>query len=199
MLLAQSEVNEVRERRVPGRGGSSTLPQKQNPVTAVEILAAVRGVNAQTSILIGAMAQEHERSAGAWQAEWPAVSESFRLAGGAAARLASLLSSLEIDPEQMRRNLDLSGGLLMAEQVVMTLAKHVDLVSARKLVDAAVSSAAETGRPFKDVLQNDPAITAHLNDGELLKTLDPANYLGVSGQLIDRALEAYRAQQKGER
>jgi 3-carboxy-cis,cis-muconate cycloisomerase len=199
VLLAQSEVNEVRERRVPRRGGSSTLPQKRNPVTAVEILAAVRGVNAQTTILIGTMAQEHERSAGAWQAEWPAISESFRLAGGAASRLASLLSSLEIDAEQMRHNVDIFGGLLVAEQVVMTLAAHVELVTARQLVDAAVLTAAESGRSFKDVLQNDPAITAHLDDGELRKALDPVNYLGVSGRLIDRALEAYRAQQKGER
>jgi 3-carboxy-cis,cis-muconate cycloisomerase len=167
-------------------------------VDAIEILAAVRGINAQVAVLQGAMLQEHERAAGAWQAEWPALAETLRLAGGAAFRLASLLAGLQVDPDRMRRNLDLTGGRIMAEHVVMMLGERVDRVMARALVDGAVAKATSTGRPFNDVLQEDQAITAVLKPDELVVALDPAGYLGVAGLLIDRALAAYQAHQKGE-
>ena len=198
VLMAQTEVGEVSERTAAGRGGSSALPQKHNPVDAIEILAAVRGINAQIGIVLGAMAQEHERAAGAWQAEWPAFAETLRLAGGAVSRLASLLAGLKVDPERMRRNLDLSGGSITAEHVALILGERIDRVMARALVDTAVARATSTGRPFEDVLREDLAITAHLNQQELAAALEPAGYLGVAGQLVDRALAAYRAQ-KGER
>jgi len=198
VLLAQTEVGEISERSVAGRGTSSTLPQKHNPVDAIEILAAVRGLNAQVTVLQGAMVQEHERAAGAWQAEWPAFAETLRLAGGAVFRLASLLTGLQVDPERMRRNLDLSGGRIMAEHVVMMLGERVDRVMARVLVDTAISTSVATGRPFKDVIQEDRAITTYLKPEELAVALEPSGYLGVAGLLIDRALAAYRAQ-KGER
>jgi len=195
VLLAQTEVGEVSERTVAGRGGSSTLPQKHNPVDAIEVLAAVRGINAQVAVLLGAMLQEHERAAGAWQAEWPALAETLRLAAGAVFRMASVLAALQVDPERMRRNLELSGGRIMAEHVVMMLGERVDRVMARALVDAAVASAASTGRPFAEVLREDQAIAAHLGERELAASLEPEGYLGVSDALIDRALAAYR---KGE-
>ena len=197
VLLAQTEVGEVSESTVAGRGASSALPQKHNPVDAIEILAAVRGINAQVAVLLGAMLQEHERAAGAWQAEWPAFAETLRLAGGAASRLASLLAGLQVDPERMRRNLDQSGGSIMAEHVVMMLGKRVDPVMARALVDTAVSAAASTGRPFKDVVREDRAITTHLKPEELAGALEPSGHLGVAELLIDRALAAYRGK-KGE-
>ncbi len=198
VLLGQTEVGEVSERAVAGRGASSTLPQKHNSVDAVEILAGVRGINAQVAVLQGAMVQEHERAAGAWQAEWPALAETLRLAGGAVFRLASLLAGLQVDPERMRRNIDLSDGRLMAEHVVMLLGQRLERVMARALVDGAVSSSIATGRPFKDALAENAAITAHLKPEELAAALEPGGYLGVAGLLIDRALAAYRAQ-KGER
>src|SRR5438445_10460280 len=194
VLLAQTEVGEVSERTGAGRGGSSALPQKHNPVDPIEILAAVRGINAQVAVLQAAMLQEHERAAGAWQAEWPAFGETLRLAGGAVSRLASLLAGLQVDTERMRRNLDLSGGSIMAEHVVMMLGERVDRVMARALVDAAVATATSAGRPFRDVLREDKTIGAHLNESELGSALDPGRYLGVSDALIDRALVAYREQ-----
>ena len=197
VLLAQTEVGEVSERTGAGRGGSSALPQKHNPVDPIEILAAVRGINAQVAVLQAAMLQEHERAAGAWQAEWPAFAETLRLGGGAVSRLASLLAGLRVDSERMRRNLDLSGGTIMAEHVVMLLGERVDRVMARALVDAAVATATSAGRPFSDVLREDRAITMHLKPEELELALEPSGYLGVAGPLIDRALAAYRAQ-KGE-
>ena len=155
----------------------------------------MRGINAQVAVLLGAMVQEHERAAGAWQAEWPAFAETLRLAGGAVFRLASLLAGLQVDPERMRRNLDLSGGTIMAEHVVMMLGERIDRVMARALVDTAVSTATSTGRPFKDVLREDRAITTYLKPEELAVALEPSGYLGVAGLLIDRALAAYRARQ----
>ena len=197
VLLAQTEVGEVSESTAAGRGSSSALPQKHNPVDAIEILAAVRGINGQVAVLLGAMVQEHERAAGAWQAEWPAFAETLRLAGGAASRLASLLAGLQVDAERMRRNIDLSGGSIMAEHVVMMLGERVDPVMARALVDTAVSTATSTGRPFKDVLREDRTITTHLRPEELTAALEPSGYLGVAQVLIDRALAAYRGK-KGE-
>jgi 3-carboxy-cis,cis-muconate cycloisomerase len=193
VLLAQTEVGEARERPVPGRGGSSAVPHKANPVAAVEILAAVRGANAQAGVLLGTMLQEHERAAGAWQAEWHAVSELFRLAGGATSRLARLLAFLEVDAERMRKNLEVSGGLIMSEQVMIALAERTDMATARNLVEAAVSKAAESRRPFREVLQADAAITTHLNSDELARALEPSNAIGASSSLIDRALGHYRA------
>ena len=192
VLLAQTEVGEVSESTAAGRGSSSALPQKHNPVDAIEILAAVRGINAQVAVLLGAMVQEHERAAGAWQAEWPALAETLRLAGGVASRLASLLAGLQVDPERMRRNLDLSGGAIMAEHVVVMLGERIDPVMARALVDTAVSTASSTGRAFRDVLREDPTITTHLKPEELADALEPSGYLGVAQLLIDRALAAYR-------
>ncbi len=174
--------------------------------TALGIAAGVAGkvaldvvllVNAQVAVLLGAMVQEHERAAGGWQAEWPAFAETLRLAGGAVFRLASLLAGLQVDPERMRRNLDLSGGSIMAEHVVMMLGERVDPVMARALVDTAVSTATSTGRPFKDVLREDRTITTHLKPEELTAALEPSGYLGVAERLIDRALAAYRGK-KGE-
>jgi 3-carboxy-cis,cis-muconate cycloisomerase len=197
VLLAQTEVGEVSERPVVGRGASSALPQKHNPVGAIEILAGVRSINAQVAVLQAAMVQEHERAAGAWQAEWPALSETLRLAGGAVSRLADLLAGLQVDAQRMRHNVDVTGGLIMAEHLVMMLGERIDRVMARALVDAAVATATSTGRPFKDVLQEDRGISSYLKPEELADALEPDRYLGVSGQLIDRALEAYRAH-KGE-
>jgi len=193
VLLAQTEVGEVSKRAIAGRGGSSALPQKRNPVDAIEILAAVRGINAQVAVLLATMVQEHERAAGAWQAEWPAFAETLRLAGGAVSRLASMLAALQVDPKRMQRNLELSGGTIMAEHLTILLGERVDRVMARALVDSAVATSISTGQPFQDVLAEDSAITSHLNPEELAAALEPAGYLGVSAQLIDRALAAYRA------
>jgi 3-carboxy-cis,cis-muconate cycloisomerase len=193
VLLSQTEVDEAREGTIAGRGGSSAMPHKKNPVAAVEILAAVRGLNAQAGVLLGTMLQEHERAAGAWQAEWHAVSELFSLAGGATSRLARLLASLEVDEERMRKNLDVSGGLIMSEQVMMALAERTDMLTARRLVEAAIASASESRRPFSEVLRVDPAITAHLNGDDLARALEPSNAIGASSGLIDGALGYYRA------
>jgi 3-carboxy-cis,cis-muconate cycloisomerase len=168
-------------------------------VDAVEILAAVRGVNGQAGVLIGSLVQEHERAAGAWQAEWPAMTDMLLQAGGATSRLASMLGSLELDPERMQRNLDKSRGLIMAEPVQVQLAQRTDPQRARKMIERAVRSARESGRPFKDVLQDDAEIRRHLDEQEVASALDPAKALGQASALIDRALEQHRKMSEGKK
>ncbi|TMF84960.1 MAG: 3-carboxy-cis,cis-muconate cycloisomerase [Chloroflexi bacterium] len=118
ILLSQTEVAEVAEPAAPGRGVSSALPHKRNPVLSVEAVAAARGVQAQAGLLLGSLVQPHERAAGEWQAEWAAVSESFRLTGGAVARMREVLEGLEVDPERMRSNLAVTGSTGSAEALV---------------------------------------------------------------------------------
>jgi 3-carboxy-cis,cis-muconate cycloisomerase len=190
-LMTQTEVAEVSEPGGPGRGGSSTMPQKRNPVAATEVSACVRGVNAQVGLLLGAMVQEHERAAGAWQAEWRAVGEALALTGGAVARTREALEGLEVHEGRMRANVDLTGGLLLSEQVMMALAERIGRPKAHELVRAAVERAARRGRGLLEELVADPAVGAHLSRREVEATLDPSTYLGSSDALVDRALAAY--------
>lgn len=192
-LLMQTEVAEVSEPSGPGRGGSSTLPQKRNPVGAAAVNACARGVNGQVAVLLAAMGQDHERAAGAWQAEWAAVSEVLRLTAGAVSRSLEVLDGLTVDEVRMRSNLDLSGGMLMSEHVMMVLAERIGRHEAHEVVRGAAEKAASSGRPFREALLADPVVADHLGPAELDTALDPAGYLGSTEPLIDRALARYKA------
>lgn len=193
-LLMQTEVGEVSEPAEPGRGASSTMPHKRNPVGAVAVNVCVRGVTAQAGLLLGCLVQEHERAAGGWQAEWPAISEAFRLAAGAVDRTREMLDGLEVHPERMRRNLEQTGGLILSEHLVMVLAERLGRPAARRLVDAAAATAARTGRLFREVLLTEPEITRHVAPADIEAALDPAGYLGSADALVERALAAYRTE-----
>ncbi len=193
-LLAQTEVGEVAEPAGHGRGGSSTLPHKRNPVGSVLAVACARRVRGEASILLGAMAQEHERAAGAWQAEWEALSGALAYTGGAAAALREALEGLEVRPARMRENLDLTGGLVLAESVSMALGERVGRSEAHRLVEAASRRAVEAGRPFREELLGDDAIRAELSAEEIERALDPDGYAGEAGALVERALARYREQ-----
>lgn len=188
-LLMQTEVAEVAE---GAPGGSSALPQKRNPVGAVEVDACFRGLQAQVAVLVGSQRVEHERAAGAWQAEWPALSEAFRLAGGACGRARIVVEELRVDASRMRANLDVSGGLMLAEHVAMVLAARVGRSAAQRVVQAAAGRTSAGGGPFREELMADPEVTAHLTPGEVDAALDPAGYLGSTPALIERALAAHR-------
>ena len=192
-LLAQTEVGEVAEAGGKGRGGSSTLPHKRNPVTAVLVRAATARVPGLAASLLASMAQEQERATGAWHAEWEPQVELLRLVGGAAARTRELLDGLEVHPERMRANLDATGGLLLAERVAGRLAGALGRVAANDLVQRLASQAAGSQRPLPEVLVADPAVRAHLDEAEVERLLDPEGYLGSAGELVDRALAAHRA------
>ncbi len=189
-LLMQSEVGEAFEPAAPGRGGSSTLPQKRNPVgCAVALSAAVR-VPALVSTMLAAMVQEHERGLGGWHAEWETLPEICLLASGALAQMAQVAEGLEVDGARMSANLDASGGLIMAEAVAMALAGRVGRARAQELIADAGRRAVAEQRHLREVLADDPEAAAQLAPEELRRLFDPASYLGVSAQLVDRLLAA---------
>jgi 3-carboxy-cis,cis-muconate cycloisomerase len=196
-LLAQTELGEVSEAAEAGRGGSSTLPHKRNPVTAVLITAGTRRVPGLVATVLGAMAQEQERATGAWHAEWEPQAELLRLVGGAAARARDLLGGLEVHTERMRANLEATGGLLLAERVAGELAGALGRVEANDLVARLSHQAAATGRPLRAALLADPQVQEHLDEAAIDRLLDPADYLGSAPALVDRALAAHHDRRTG--
>jgi len=195
VLLAQTEVGEVVEGQP---GGSSAMPHKRNPVAAVEADACARGVAAQAAVLLGAMRAEHERAAGAWQAEWHAVGEALRLTAGAVARTRVAVDGLVVDVARMRSNLELGGGLVMAEAAARALAVKLGRAEAEETVRAVAARVAAGAGTLVDVLAGEPAVAARFSQAELEAALDPAVNLGQSAAFIDRALAIHR-QGRGNR
>jgi 3-carboxy-cis,cis-muconate cycloisomerase len=193
VLLAQTEVAEVSEGGGAGRGGSSTMPHKRNPVGAIGLVACAQRGPGLVATMFAAMAQEHERGAGTWQAEWETLPALLRLTGSAAALARELLAGLDVDPEKMRADMDLTGALVMSESVAAALAPALGRADAQDLVERAARESVESGRPFRDVLLESSLVTESLSPDELYSALDPASYLGVTAELIDRALAAHRA------
>jgi 3-carboxy-cis,cis-muconate cycloisomerase len=189
-LLAQSEVAEALEPGGPGRGGSSSMPQKRNPVGSAVALAASARVPALVSVMLGAMAQEHERGLGGWQAEWETLPEIFLLAGGALRHMAEVIAGLEIDAPRMRRNLEVGAGAAFAGPAAAALTPHLGRQRAHQILEDALRRALEQGRHLREVLADDPAVRAHLSTGDLQRLFDPAAAAGAAGQLVDRALAA---------
>ncbi|MBY8861042.1 3-carboxy-cis,cis-muconate cycloisomerase [Nocardia sp. CA2R105] len=175
VAMSAIELGEVTE-GTPG--GSSAMPHKQNPVAAITARAAARRVPGLVSTVLSSMDHEFMRAAGGWHTEWETITDLLRLTGGAAHRLADSLRGLRVHPEALRHNLDRTGGLLLAERVTLALAEHTD--DARAIVTAAATS----GKPLAD----DETIANYLSPEQLRELLDPANYLGHAGELVDRAL-----------
>jgi 3-carboxy-cis,cis-muconate cycloisomerase len=189
VLLAQTEVAEAAESRAGGRGGSSTLPHKRNPVGSTLTLACARRVQAHAGLLAASLPQEHERASGAWHAEWEALNGVLAHGAGAARSLRDVLDGLDIDTAQMRRNLDLTRGLIMAERLQQLLAERLGRELAAEIVAAAAARSAGAGATFGDELAEDPRMP--LRADELASALDYATYLGSAGMFVDRALILY--------
>ena len=192
VLLAQSEVAEVAEAGGEGRGGSSTMPHKRNPVGAIGLVACAQRGPGLVATMLAAMVQEHERGAGGWQAEWDTLLELLRLTGSSASIARELLAGLRVDPEKMRADMDLTGGLVMSESVAAALAPSLGRSDAQDLVEKAARRSVESGREFREVLLEQPAVSDGLGEDRLDAALDPAGYLGVTAELIDRALAGHR-------
>jgi len=192
ILMAQTEVGEVAEPAGEGRGGSSTLPHKRNPILSVTAAANTRRVQALAQTLYQTMIGEHERAAGAWHAEWEALSEALALTGGAAAAVREVTEGLEVYPEKMRQNLDETGGMLMAENVATVVSHRLGRMEAHELVKKAAMRAADGGKSFREELLAEPVLREQLSAEEIDAVLDPAGYLGSAGTFIDRALALYR-------
>lgn len=188
-LLSQTEIEEAREPSGPGRGGSSTMPQKRNPVSAAVALAAAQRVPGLVATMLGAMPQEHERGLGGWQAEWETLPDIFLLAAGALRQMVQVAEGLEVNVERMRANLDITLGLILAEAVSMALAEHIGKQRAHELVRAATLRATSQNRHLHDVLSDDETVMAHLSPDELDRLFDPHRAVGLSEQLVERVID----------
>ena len=188
MLMMQNELGEAYEPFVTGRGGSSTMPQKRNPISSELIVAAGKAVRQQAGLMLDAMVQDFERATGPWHAEWIALPESFVLAAGALHQAKFMLGGLIVDEARMRKNLDLTSGLVVAEAVMMGLAPHIGRQRAHDVVYGACRTVNEKGGTLADVLAQIPEITQHLDRPAIEQLTDPANYLGMAPQMVDRVL-----------
>jgi 3-carboxy-cis,cis-muconate cycloisomerase len=189
-LLMQTEVGEAAEPSAPGRGGSSTMPHKRNPVASATILSAATRVPALVSVMLAAMVQEHERGLGGWHAEWETLPEICALTGGALAQAIAMVEGLQVDPARMASNLELTRGLVLAEAVAMALGDKLGKTQAHALIEEASARALAERKPLRETLAADARVTAHLSAAELERLLDPRNYLGQTQALIARGLAA---------
>ncbi len=191
-LMMQTEVEEVYEPFAEGRGSSSTMPQKRNPISCNYIVACTSMVRQNVAALLDAMVEDHERSTGPWEIEWISVPEIFCLASGALNQARFLMEGLEVDPARMRANLDLTRGLIVSEAVMMGLGPYLGRQRAHDLVYDICRKSIVAKKSFLDLLAADPDIAKHMKRVELAKLVDPSNYLGVAGEMIDRVLAGHR-------
>jgi 3-carboxy-cis,cis-muconate cycloisomerase len=191
-LMMQTEVGEVHEPFAPGRGSSSTMPQKRNPISCLYIHAAISVVRQHAAALLEAMVADHERSTGPWQIEWIALPEAFCLLAGALKHAVVLASGLEVDAQRMREVLDLTNGLVVSEAVMMGLAPYLGRERAHDLVYDICREAIAQKRPLVELLAESAEISRHVTRPQLAHMCDPANYLGQSGIMVDRVLASLR-------
>ena len=190
MLMMATELGEVFEPFAAHRGASSTMPQKRNPISSEILVANAKAVRQQAGLMLDAMIQDFERATGPWHIEWIAVPESFILTGGALAQAKFMLEGLVVDPERMRLNLAATGGLIVAEAVMMGLAPHMGRQVAHDLVYDACREALAKKSTLLEVLDRLPAVKKALDSAALGKLCDPANYLGVAAAMTDCVLAA---------
>jgi 3-carboxy-cis,cis-muconate cycloisomerase len=188
ILLAQNEVAELTEPYVHGRGQSSTMPQKRNPIASEYILASARAVQALVPLVQGAMAQDHERATGPWQAEPLAVGQAFVLAHGAVRHALAIAEGMVVDAARMRANLDLTGGLIVAEAVMMGLAPVLGREAAHHVVKHACDVALAEGIGLADALVRDSALAGRLDRAAIDRLVDPAEYLGSADAFVARVV-----------
>jgi 3-carboxy-cis,cis-muconate cycloisomerase len=187
-LLSQTEVGEVFEPTEVGRGGSSTMPHKRNPVASAVVLAAAVRVPGLVSTMLTAMVQEQERGLGGWHAEWETLPEILSLSAGATRTMAEVALRLEVNSARMKENLEATGGLIFAEAVTMALAQDVGKAAAHQIVEAACDRARNEGRHLRDVLREDKEVGAHLPVEAVDALFEPRRYLGEAEAFVDRVV-----------
>lgn len=187
VLMAQSDVGEVRERWTPGRGVSSTMPQKRNPISAQQITVIASSVADLSGAMFQASVHDHERGSGRWMKEWTVVPEAFVMTGRALDLTIDLLEGLEVDIDRMRSNVE-ADEFIMAEAVMMAVAPHVGRIRAHKVIAGAVEVAVNNEMSFHSALAKIPEVTDQLSDDEIQQLLAPDNYLGANTELIDQTL-----------
>lgn len=188
MMMASTEFGEVYEPFVKGRGASSTMPQKRNPISSELMLAAAKGVRQHAGLMLDAMVQDFERATGPWHAEWMAIPESFVLTAGSLHQAKFALGGLIVDEKKMAENLDISRGLIVAEAVMMGLAPDLGRQEAHDVVYDACRVANEKGMTLADALSADPRVSARIDRATIDRLTSPRNYLGLAPQMVDRVI-----------
>ncbi|ESR22467.1 3-carboxy-cis,cis-muconate cycloisomerase [Lutibaculum baratangense] len=191
-LLMQAEIAEAAEPAGPGRGGSSTMPQKRNPVAAPAIVAAYHAAQGALGGLLSGQLQEHERGVGGWHAEWLTLPQIMECLAGALSQTAETVEGLEVDERRMRQNLSLGNGTMMSEALMMRLAGTMGRGEAKTLVGKLAATAMAEGRPLREVAVADPTVTRHLSQDEIEAALAPENYLGVAPHAVDRVVARWK-------
>lgn len=190
MLMSATEFGEVSEPFVPGRGASSTMPQKRNPICSELMLAAAKAVRQHVATVLDSMIQDFERATGPWHLEWISLPESFLLTAASLSNAKFMLAGLVVHQGRMRDNLDLTGGLIVAEAVMMAAAPKLGRQHAHDIVYDACRTAIENGTALSDVLVTMPEIVSAIGDVETVRShCEPSNYLGLSGRMVDRVVE----------
>jgi 3-carboxy-cis,cis-muconate cycloisomerase len=187
-LQMQTELGELGEPAAAGKGGSSTMPHKRNPVGCAAVLTAAARAPGLVATVFGGMVQEHERALGGWQAEWDALPDLARLAGGALAHIEQIAAGLEVNLARLATNLDATHGLILGEAVMLALGDRIGRLDAHHLVEHASKDAVKSGRTLFEVLAADPAVTRHLPVEQLQRLLDPAQYVGQAQAFVDAVL-----------
>lgn len=189
MIMASTEFGEVYEPFVKGRGASSTMPQKRNPISSELMLAASKAVRQHAGLMVDAMVQDFERATGPWHAEWIAIPESFILTAGALHQARFALGGLIVDTQRMKANLGISKGLIVAEAVMMGMAPFIGRQQAHDIVYDACRSANENGGSLADALAAMPEVTEHFDRATIDRLTAPENYLGLAPQMVDQAIK----------
>ncbi len=190
-LMAQTEVGELAQPAAEGRGGSSTMPQKQNPVACAAVLAAAVRVPGLVSTMFAAMVQEHERALAGWQAEWETL-PIICLSGEALQQMSGLLSGLEIHTDRMLANLEITRGLVYAESVTMLLAGRLGKAAAHELVERASAKAVKENKHLRDIVMDDPQVRAQFANADVAKIFDPLAYVGAADEFISRTIKTFK-------
>lgn len=188
MIMASTEFGEVYEPFVKGRGASSTMPQKRNPISSELILAASKGVRQHAGLMLDAMVQDLERATGPWHVEWMAIPESFVLTAGALHQAKFALGGLIVDEAKMAENLDLSRGLIVAEAVMMGLAPQIGRQQAHDVVYDACRVVNTQGGTLAEALAADPSVSERIDRATIDQLTAPRNYLGLAPEMVDRVL-----------
>ena len=194
-LQMQTEIGELAEPAAAGKGGSSTMPHKRNPIGCAAVLTAATRAPGLVATVLAGMVQEHERALGGWQAEWDALPDLARLAGGALANIEQIAGGLDVNVGRLAANLQVTHGLILGEAVMLALGDRIGRLDAHQRVEHASKTAVSTGQPLLDVLCADAEITQHLSADELKRLLDPAHYVGSAHAYVDAVLTLHAARE----
>ena len=189
MLMMQTEIQEVAEPFLHGRGSSSTMPQKRNPISSEIMLACSKLLREHHSSMLDAMVLDHERATGQWHVEWNAIPNSFIIASSSFKSARFLLEGLEVSPENMKKNIDKTNGLIVAEAVMMALAPHIGRQVAHDIVYDCCRQTIKNNIPFVDSLLADKNISKIFNENDLLEIVNPSNYLGAAPAMANKLLK----------